>query len=475
MLFTSLTFLFYFLPLVVMVYFLLPTIGMKNLFLLLASVVFYFWGEPWFVAVMVFSIGVNYAAGIAVAGASSKRRGFLLGLAVTVNLLVLIVFKYAGFLVDSVNAVLALFSLSLPRPEIALPLGISFFTFQAISYLVDVYRRHVPPERNPVYLGMYIAMFPQLVAGPIVRFETVARQIRNRTTTVGRASVGARIFVIGLAQKVLIANEVARIADAGFAAAHPGLLEAWSGLIAYTVQIYFDFAGYSNMAIGLGLAFGFTFPRNFRVPYRSRSVTEFWRRWHISLSTWFRDYLYIPLGGNRISVPRTYLNLATVFLLCGLWHGASWTFVIWGAHHGSLLILERAWLGKRLRASSTAIARAYTLAAVMAGWVWFRADDAGHALRFFYALAAGYGLEGTTVTMPLALYPTSVLALGAGIVFAVRSERSSDLGRFAGALFPTHSRLVVATTDTVAVYSLFVLALLAVCAGSYNPFLYFRF
>jgi D-alanyl-lipoteichoic acid acyltransferase DltB (MBOAT superfamily) len=475
MLFTSVTFLFYFLPLILIGYFLLPSIGLRNLFLLAASLVFYFWGEPWFVAVMALSIALNYAAGLALAGAASTRRGAALALAVAANLLILAIFKYAGFLVDSLNTVLDPLHLAFPRPEIALPLGISFFTFQAISYLVDVYRGHVPAERNPLYLGMYIAMFPQLVAGPIVRFETVARQIRDRRTTLGRASVGARIFVIGLAQKVLIANEVARIADAGFAAAHPSLLEAWAALLAYTLQIYFDFAGYSNMAIGLGLAFGFTFPRNFRLPYRSRSITEFWRRWHISLSTWFRDYLYIPLGGNRVSPLRTYVNLATVFLLCGLWHGASWSFVVWGAHHGALLILERAWLGARLRAGPALLAHAYTLLAVMAGWVWFRADDVEHALRFFFALAGGWGMGELTAAMHLAFYPTTLLALGAGMVLALLPERSRSLHGLAGALFPARSGMVVAAADTLAVFALLTLAILAVGAGSYNPFLYFRF
>jgi len=475
MLFTSVTFLFYFLPVVVIGYLLLPTIALRNLFLLAASLVFYFWGEPWFVAVLLLSIVVNYAAGLAVADASPEHRGFLLGAAVAANLAILAIFKYADFLVDSLNALIAPLQWVFPQPKIPLPLGISFFTFQAISYLLDVYRRHVPAERNPLYLGMYIAMFPQLVAGPIVRFETVAREIRDRRTTLGRASVGARIFVIGLAQKVLIANEVARIADAGFAAAQPSLLEAWSGLLAYTLQIYFDFAGYSNMAIGLGLAFGFTFPRNFRLPYRSRSITEFWRRWHISLSTWFRDYLYIPLGGNRVGAARTYFNLATVFLLCGLWHGASWTFVVWGAHHGALLILERAWLGRRLRVAPPLFAHAYTLLGVMAGWVWFRADDAEHALRFFFALGGGFGLNSLTLSMHLALYPTTLLALGAGIVLALLPDRPGGKRRLASSLFSIRGYRAIAVTDTLGVFVLLVLALMAIGAGSYNPFLYFRF
>jgi D-alanyl-lipoteichoic acid acyltransferase DltB (MBOAT superfamily) len=322
MLFTSVTFLFFFLPLVVLGNLLGMTIPIRNLFLLAASLLFYFWGEPWFMAVMLVSIGINYIGGLAIAAAAGRRRRIALGVAIAGNLSVLAIFKYADFIVQNINRLLPS-AWDVPLLGIGLPLGISFFTFQGISYLIDVHRGDVPVERNPLYLGLYVAMFPQLVAGPIVRFETMARQLRARRTTLGRASIGARIFVIGLAQKVLIANELAPLADAGFAAPHPGMAEAWLGLTAYTLQIYFDFAGYSNMAIGLGIVFGFNFPRNFRLPYRSGSVTEFWRRWHISLSTWFRDYLYIPLGGNRRSAMRTYCNLATVFLLCGLWHGGS--------------------------------------------------------------------------------------------------------------------------------------------------------
>lgn len=474
MLFSSVTFLFYFLPLVVLGYLLAPTIPIKNLFLLAASLFFYAWGEPWFILIMVVSIAMNHIGGLKIGTATGMRRRIALAVTVVGNLLILAIFKYADFIVQNVNFLLPS-AWAIPVPGIPLPLGISFFTFQGISYLMDVYRRHVPVERNPIYLGTYIAMFPQLVAGPIVRFETVAKQLRARRTTRGRASVGTRIFVIGLAQKVLIANEVALLADAGFSAAHPSMVEAWLGLVAYTLQIYFDFAGYSNMAIGLGIIFGFTFPRNFRLPYRSRSVTEFWRRWHISLSSWFRDYLYIPLGGNRYSPMRTYFNLATVFLLCGLWHGASWTFVVWGAHHGGLLILERAWLAGRLRAASVWLSRGYTLLAVMAGWVWFRADDLPHALSYFRALIGADGLFGMSAGTHLALYPTTVLALIVGAVLALRSARARWLPP---ALTPLSYRphiIVVSTADTIAIFTMFALSAMAVGAGSYNPFLYFRF
>jgi len=475
MLFSSVTFLFYFLPLVVMGYFLVPATTAKNLFLLSASLVFYYWGEPWFVLVMLASIAVNYVAGVLMAEAGARRRKAIVGSAIAANLVFLGVFKYADFLVANLNLLLAPLGWPVPLPEFSLPIGISFFTFQGISYLIDVYRRHVPAERNPLNVGLYIAMFPQLIAGPIVRFETVARQIHERRSTLARSSVGARIFIIGLAQKMLIANEVALLADSAFASAAPSMLEAWLGLAAYTLQIYFDFAGYSNMAIGLGIVFGFTFPRNFRLPYRSRSVTEFWRRWHISLSTWFRDYLYIPLGGNRHSPARTYINLATVFLLCGLWHGASWTFVVWGLHHGVLLILERAWLGRRLRTLPHWVSRGYALLAVMAGWVWFRAVDLDHALRYFRSLAGVNGALSITVDTRLVIYPTTLAALLLGAALATRSDRHHRVRRLLGRL-PTRWRSHgIALADNAATGALLILSLLAVGSGSYNPFLYFRF
>jgi alginate O-acetyltransferase complex protein AlgI len=475
MLFTSVTFLFYFLPLVLSGYFLLRSIPARNQLLLFSSLLFYAWGEPIFVLVMLISIGMNFVAGRRIDTADGAKRKWTLGLAIGANLLILTIFKYAGFLVEICNLMLVGFGQKLPVPEIPLPLGISFFTFQAISYLVDVHRKHVPAETNPLDLGMYIAMFPQLVAGPIVRFETVAKQIHQRRSTLGRASIGARIFIVGLAQKTLIANEVAVIADAGFAVAQPSLAEAWLALVAYTTQIYFDFAGYSNMAIGLGLIFGFTFPRNFRVPYGSLSVTEFWRRWHISLSSWFRDYLYIPLGGNRYSTLRTYTNLVIVFLLCGLWHGASWTFLIWGAHHGALLVLERVWLSKRLKTMHSVAANFYTLTAVMLGWVWFRAEDFGRASAFFKSL---FGLGATTefsAGMNMALYPTSVLALLVGLVFALHPGPTRGVRSTIALWVGGRRQAVVATVDVIGVSALLLLCAMAIGKGAYNPFLYFRF
>ena len=379
-------------------------------------------------------------------------------------------FKYADFAVGSLNAAIGRDAFALPG--IALPLGISFFTFHAISYLVDVYRGEVKPNRSLLEVAVYIAMFPQLIAGPIIRYHTISRRLSERRMTLGRVSAGLRIFVIGLAQKVLIADEVSRIAEAVFdRLAQPSMAEAWLGLSAYTIQIYFDFAGYSNMAIGLGLALGFAFPRNFRFPYAARSVTEFWRRWHISLSQWLRDYLYIPLGGSRGSAPATWRNLCLVFVVCGLWHGANWTFVIWGVHHGAFLIIERAGVGAAL-ARHAWLARVYLLLAVMTGWVWFRARDLDHALSFFGSLAGLNGVSGLSAATSMVVHPVTIGALLIGALLAtVRIEVQrvfrAVLARAAGVTF--------ALGDTAAIALLFGLSILSVAAGSYSPFLYFRF
>src|SRR6516164_6795495 len=342
MVFSSITFLFYFLPIFLAFYFVTPTIKGKNVVTLLFSLVFYAWGEPRFILVLLFSIVFNFLAALIIDRREGAPRRAALAVAVAGNLLVLALFKYANFVTGNLAALLAPLGIGVAKTNIALPLGISFFTFHCLSYIIDIYRRRFRANRDPVDIALYIALFPQLVAGPIVRYKSVARQLDARRFTLGRASVGARIFIVGLAQKVLVADVVAPLVQVAFDQVHDrSLVEAWIGLIAYTVQIYFDFAGYSNMAIGLGITLGFTFPRNFNLPYTSLSITEFWRRWHMSLSSWLRDYLYIPLGGNRAGALRTYCNLLTVFVLCGVWHGAAWTFVLWGVWHGLFLVVER--------------------------------------------------------------------------------------------------------------------------------------
>ncbi len=467
MVFSSITFLFFFLPLFIAAYFLTPTTGAKNVVTLVFSLIFYAWGEPWFVLVLLGSIAFNTGAALWIDRSKGRLRGIALAVVVTANLSLLATFKYAGFIVHNLDALLSPLGLGVSVPEIPLPLGISFFTFHCLSYVIDVYRRRFRANTNPVEVALYIALFPQLVAGPIVRYKTVARQLHRRRHTLGRASAGARIFIIGLAQKVLIADQVAPLADRVFDhTLLPTMAEAWTGLLAYTVQIYFDFAGYSNMAIGLGLVLGFTLPRNFRLPYTSQSITEFWRRWHMSLSSWLRDYLYIPLGGSREGPLRTYRNLVTVFLLCGLWHGASWTFVLWGAWHGLFLVLERIGLGQALSRLPTPLRWLYALLVVMGGWVLFRARDLVTTRYMYAGLAGRHGIGGISFDLHMDLQPGNVIALLAGCLLA---------------LLPRWTRLpalpapVVAVSDTAWTFGVLALTVLYVAAGVYSPFLYFRF
>ncbi len=375
MLFSSPIFLFLFLPILVSLYFLVPR-GLRNPVLLLASLIFYAWGEGLYVLVMLAIIAVNYALGRLQDQAEGARlRRAILAAGIAVNLGVLISFKYANFLVANLDALLT--ALGLPAihlPPVHLPLGISFFTFHAISYIVDISRRQVQPGR-PLNFALYMTIFPHSIAGPIVRYSDVADQIRDRSVTMNGFAEGARRFILGLAKKMLIANTLSQVADKVFGLPAGELTAglSWLGVACYTLQIYFDFSGYSDMAIGLAKLFGIDFLENFDHPYVSRSVTEFWRRWHISLSTWFRDYVYIPLGGNRRGPLRLYANLLVVFCLCGMWHGASWNFLVWGLFHGGLLVVERLGYGRRLQTRPAPLRHAYTMLLVMVGWVFFRA------------------------------------------------------------------------------------------------------
>ena len=467
MVFSSITFLFYFLPIFIACYFLTPTVQAKNVVTLLFSLVFYAWGEPRFVLVLLFSIVFNYGAAAVIDRNVGRNRKWALGLAVAVNLLILGLFKYANFVTANLAALAALMGFRLSATNIALPLGISFFTFHCLSYIIDVYRRRFRANLNPIDVALYIALFPQLVAGPIVRYKTVARQLDARRATLGRASVGARIFIVGLAQKVLVADVVAPLAQVAFDhVPGRGLPEAWIGLLAYTLQIYFDFAGYSNMAIGLGIVLGFTFPRNFRMPYTSLSITEFWRRWHMSLSSWLRDYLYIPLGGSRGSNAQTYRNLVTVFVLCGAWHGANWTFLLWGVWHGAFLVVERLGLASLLRRTPAYARWAYALIAVMGGWVLFRAADLPTAVDYYASLVGLNGWRDLSFDMHDALNDRAITTLAIGLALAVLPRW---LPRFSPPL------LVRAAADTGLTFALLVFSMITVAAGAYSPFLYFRF
>ena len=467
MVFSSITFLFYFLPIFLAAYALTPTVGAKNVVTLIFSLVFYAWGEPRFLLILLFSIAFNYVAAILIDRNAGANRKWALAFAVAVNLLTLGVFKYANFVTANFAAALKPLGLDFGHTNIALPLGISFFTFHCLSYIIDVYRRRFRANADPVDVALYISLFPQLVAGPIVRYKTVARQLDRRRQTLGRASVGARIFIVGLAQKVLVADVVAPLVQVAFDhVPHRSLPEAWIGVIAYTIQIYFDFAGYSNMAIGLGIVLGFTFPRNFNLPYTSLSITEFWRRWHMSLSSWLRDYLYIPLGGNRGSDLKTYRNLVSVFVLCGVWHGANWTFVLWGVWHGAFLVIERLGLKARLDRLPVAVRWLYALLAVMGGWALFRSADLSAAGDYFLSLLGFNGAGDVSFDMHDALSDRAVSTLVVGCLLAVLPRFRL---RFAA------PAILAAAADAGWTFALLIVSMITVAAGAYSPFLYFKF
>ena len=471
--FASKIFLFSFLPIFLICYFGLKGIRARNLVFIVFSLVFYSAIKPVFLLILIASVGANFRLAIAIDQAVDHRRYRLLGYGAAANLLVLGIFKYTGFAVENLNAVLSLADISLPVPKMGLPLGISFYTFHAISYIADVAKRRVEANRRFGEFMLYMSMFPQLVSGPIVRYSTVARELRERRHTLGRFSAGMRIFVIGLAWKVLLADQIAPVANSLFdQIPAPSLLEAWLGLFAYALEIYFDFGGYSVMAVGLGVMVGFTLPRNFRIPYASLSITAFWRRWHMSLSAWLRDYLYVPLGGNRGSKARTYANLWTVFLLCGLWHGASWTFVIWGAHHGLFLVLERAGLGRSLARLPRAAAQLYTLVVVFFGWVWFRANSFAEAATVFQGLVGHNGFGTMSAQMQVALSPFAIAALVVGGLLGLWEWRLPRLRETARRLVGDSG---LALSDNAWVLAVLFLCLLEVGANAYSPFLYYRF
>jgi alginate O-acetyltransferase complex protein AlgI len=479
MVFTSPIFLFLFLPVTLALHWLLPA-RLRNAWLLLASLVFYAWGELGFTLVMGFSILVNWGFGLWVARGRARS---VLALAVAYNLALLAVMKYGNFAVANLNAALGWAGIGgVEVGRIALPLGISFFTFHAISYVVDVYRGDAEAARSPLRLAVYFLMFPHLIAGPIVRYHHVARALVARAVRREELALGISRFVVGLGKKVLIANTLAVPADAVFALPADQLTPAtaWLAVACYTLQIYFDFSGYSDMAIGLAHMLGFRFRENFDYPYVAQSIREFWRRWHISLSTWFRDYLFIPMGGSRRSEARVYGNLLTVFVLCGLWHGASWTFVVWGLYHGAFQILERLGLAGVLARAGRPLRHVYTLGVVMLGWVIFRADTFGHAVGFFAAMVDPMRAPVAGESLALHLDAAVLTALVAGSVGATpimpRLQAWRD-GLLAPGAPAGVRRLddVLAVARVAALGGVFLLAAAALSASTYNPFIYFRF
>ena len=458
MVFSSAIFLFVFLPAVFLLDRLARGVRLKNALLLAASLIFYAFGQPVYLPLLLVSVLLNYLCGLLAAG-RYPRLG--VGIAVAGGIGMLAVYKYADFAIGTVNS---LFGLSLPLTGIALPIGISFFTFQGLSYVIDVYRDRTLVARSFFKVLLYISYFPQLIAGPIVKYHDIEKEIDARHTTPQETALGIRRFICGLAKKLLLSNAMGQMADTVFAlpAGEIGMFAAWTGAVCYTLQIYFDFSGYSDMAIGMGRMFGFHFLENFNYPYASTTIKEFWRRWHISLSTWFRDYLYIPLGGNRKGRGRTWVNRFLVFFATGLWHGASWNFVLWGLWHGLFSVLEDCGALPVKRFKGRLTGRVYTLLVVVLGFTLFRADTLAQAGAMFAAMFTGVGLEWAgTAAVCARLTPVFLLTLAFALALSFpvskRFQPKNDTVTFAGALV------------------LLVLCMFNLSAGTFNPFIYFRF
>ena len=474
MVFSSLEFLCIFLPAVFLLYTVIPVHKVRNGLLIAFSLVFYAYGEPVYVLLMILSSLVNYLCALWI-GKSEKQKKLPLIIAIVFNLGTLVLFKYTGMFVTAFNSVT---HLSVPVPDIILPIGISFYTFQALSYVIDVYRGEVGVQKNYFKVLLYISFFPQLIAGPIVKYRDIAGQIDNRSQSLEQIAQGLRRFVCGLAKKVLIANTMGQVADIIFAqsTSELGFLSAWLGAAAYLFQIYYDFCGYSDMAIGLGKMFGFTFKENFRYPYGARSVQDFWRRWHISLSTWFKEYLYIPLGGNRKGKARTALNRIIVFFFTGLWHGANWTFVLWGLWHGLFLLLEE--YLPFLKKLPKAIGHIYTTLVVLLGFVVFRADTIGYGFGYIGRMFS-FGSPGS-YDMSLALRqltPWFIFIFVIAVIGCAPIRPLSDKIRqklYADGSASTAWRIVSVALYCLAFAGLF-FCILRLSPSGYNPFIYFRF
>ena len=507
-------------PVFFILYFLCPGRKVKNTWLLIASLFFYAWGEPVYIALMVSSIFANWAFGIAIgkaAGDSPEGSGVgaphngrekaLLSAACVFNILVIGFFKYEGFVAANVNALVG--APVVPDLELPLPIGISFYTLQALSYVIDVYRREVEPQRNVLFLGMYIACFPQLIAGPIVRYQTIQEQVLGRKETLSDFSSGLRLFIVGLSKKVLLANTCAILADSMLTqgGASIGAVGAWGGLIAYTFQIFFDFSGYSDMAIGLGRMMGFSYLRNFNYPYISKSISEFWRRWHISLSTFFRDYIFIPLGGSRVSTARNIFNISVVWATTGLWHGAAWNYIGWGIYYGALLIAEKYLWGDALKKLPNAVQHIYCIAIFVFGWSFFWITDPSQLIPYWQAMIGQYGLTGTSTFWELMVWsywPVFVICTVASLpvcpylkhrfVAWVEGREPGDFMR-ESIVNPKHhasnelcaldvepetprkarALAVAAVLWDACLLVLLVASCASVVSGSFNPFIYFQF
>lgn len=461
MVFSSITFLFYFLPIVLGIYYIVPN-KIKNIVLLLASMFFYFYGEPKYVVIMIISIIVTYLFGILIDKYKKYSKLFLI-LSICASTGILVYFKYANFIIENINLWL---TNKIDFIYVVLPIGISFYTFQLISYTIDVYRGQAKVQKNILKLAMYISLFPQLIAGPIVRYTTVEEQIENREYSFDKFAHGVRRFIIGLGKKVLIANVLGELTNLFLSTNDSSVLYYWMYGIANMLQIYFDFSGYSDMAIGLGKMFGFEFLENFNYPYIATSVTDFWRRWHISLSTWFRDYIYIPLGGNRVSKIKWLRNILIVWLLTGLWHGAAWNFIFWGVYFGIVLILEKVFLNKYLQKLPKVLSRIYVLAIVMISFIIFSGNSIAQIMQNIGGLV---GAQGQQLISQESLYYFKsyfvvlvVAIIGATPIFKNIFNKEKP-HKFVNILEPMYLLLI------------FVICTSYIIDGSFNPFLYFRF
>ncbi len=468
MVFSSLEFLTIFLPAVIVLYYAAPS-RLRNFMLLFASLVFYAWGEPIYVLLMIFSIVLNYLFGLGIYKTenSKKMQKAVLVLSVIVNLGMLGVFKYSDFAIDNINA---LFGTTIPSADIVLPIGISFFTFQAMSYVFDVYKHTAEVQKNLFSFGLYISLFPQLIAGPIVRYSTVAQEINHRQVSFDKTAKGIKRFIIGLAKKVILANNIGYLWSQLFSEdASLSACSAWLCAIAYTFQIYFDFSGYSDMAIGLGHIFGFTFLENFDYPYISKSITEFWRRWHISLSTWFKEYVYIPLGGNRKGTVKQIRNIFVVWLLTGLWHGANWNFVLWGIYYGLCLLFEKFILNKVIDKIPSVLRHIYTLLIIVFGWVLFSVEDTSQLLSFFGSM---FGANGLTDVSFAYNFSSNIVLLA--VLMIASTPIGAKVGNGIKNKLSDHT-VLLSIVEILWYVVLFVLSVAYLVDSTYNPFIYFRF
>ena len=469
MVFSSLIFVFTFLPLVILAYYLVPR-RFRHLVLLLFSLVFYSWGEPFYILLMILTASANYASGLLLGyfENNARRRRLILTISVILNLAILGFFKYYGFAADNIRSLTGL-DIGINAP--VLPIGISFYTFQAMSYVIEVYQKKVPVQKNIISFGTFVTMFPQLVAGPIVKYSEIADQLEHRSETPDLFGEGAQEFIAGLAKKILIANNIGMLWDTVKSTPFTEMtvMSSWLGIIAFSLQIYYDFSGYSNMATGMGKMFGFRFPENFNYPYISRSITEFWRRWHISLGSWFREYVYIPMGGNRVKNAALFRNLIVVWFLTGLWHGASWNFVLWGLYFGFFIAAEKLFLGKLLAKLPRFTGHTYMLLTVIFGWVLFEFEQLNEAALFFKAMFGAGSNSLLTDSASMYLLTSYLAVIAAAVICATpfparaAAKLQVKMGKAGTVVFPLLNA------------AMFFVSTAYMVNESYNPFLYFRF